>query len=68
MKNKNHRGAVMTLIGRKSKTVTVLNTHHKKDKAIFKKIDKLLSDTSKRFFKSITPDNCKEFSNIERYR
>ena len=52
----------MTLVERKTKAVIILNTHHKTDKAIFKKLDALLSVTLKRLFKSITFDNGKEFS------
>lgn len=53
---------MMTLVERKSKAVIILNTRHKTDKAIFEKLDALLSVTPKGFFKSITFDNGKEFS------
>ncbi len=62
IQGKNHRGAVMTLVERKSKAVIILNTRHKTDKAIFEKLDALLSVTPKGLFKSITFDNGKEFS------
>ncbi len=62
IQGKKHKGVVMTLVERKSKAVIVLNTHHKNDKAIFEKLDKLLSATPRRFFKSITFDNGKEFA------
>ena len=52
----------MTLVERKSKAVIILNTRHKTDKAIFEKLDALLSVTPKGLFKSITFDNGKEFS------
>ena len=45
IQGKNHRGAVMTLVERKSKAVIILNTRHKTDKAIFEKLDALLSVT-----------------------
>ena len=51
----------MTLVERKSKAVIILNTRHKTDKAIFEKLDALLSVTPKGLFKSITFDNGKEF-------
>ena len=47
IQGKNHRGAVMTLVERKSKAVIILNTRHKTDKAIFEKLDALLSVTPK---------------------
>ena len=62
IQGKKHRGAVMTLVERKSKAVIILNTRHKTDKAIFEKLDALLSVTPKGLFKSITFDNGKEFS------
>jgi len=62
IQGKKHRGAVMTLVERKSKAVIILNTRHKTDKAIFEKIDALLSVTPKGLLKSITFDNGKEFS------
>ncbi|BDI01609.1 hypothetical protein LmYK1_08490 [Ligilactobacillus murinus] len=52
----------MILVERKSKAVIILNTRHKTDKAIFEKLDALLSVTPKGLFKSITFDNGKEFS------
>ncbi len=63
IQGKKHRGEVMTLVERKSKAVSILNTRHKTDKAIFEKLDELLSVTPKLFFKSITFDNGKKFSN-----
>ena len=45
IQGKNHRGAVMTLVERKSKAVIILNTRYKTDKAIFEKLDALLSVT-----------------------
>ena len=51
----------MTLVERKSKAVIILNTRHKTDKAIFEKLDALLSVTPKGLFKSITFDNGKNF-------
>ena len=39
IQGKKHRGAVMTLVERKSKAVIILNTRHKTDKAIFEKLD-----------------------------
>ena len=47
IQGKKHRGAVMTLVERKSKAVIILNTRHKTDKAIFEKLDALLSVTPK---------------------
>lgn len=52
----------MTLVERKPKAVTILNTRHKTDTGIFEKLDELLSVPPKRFFRSITFDNDKEFS------
>ncbi|NEF95102.1 IS30 family transposase [Ligilactobacillus murinus] len=62
IQGKNHHGSVMTLVERRSKAVIIFNTRHKTDKAIFEKLDALLSVTPKGLFKSITFDNGKEFS------
>lgn len=62
IQGKKHKGAVMTLVERKSKSVIILNTHHKTDKAIFEKLNSLLSTTPKYLFKLITFDNGKKFS------
>lgn len=62
IQGKKHKGAVMTLVERKTKAVIILNTHHKTDKAIFAGLDALLSATPKGLFKSITFDNGKEFA------
>lgn len=62
IQGKKHKGAVMTLVERNTKATIILNTHHKTDKAIFEKLDALLSATPKHLFKSITFDNGKEFS------
>ena len=45
IQGKNHHGAVMILVERKSKAVIILNTRYKTDKAIFEKLDALLSVT-----------------------
>lgn len=60
IQGKKHKGAVMILVERKTKTVIILNTHYKTDKAILAELNALLSAMP--LFKSINFNNGKEFS------
>ena len=62
VQGKAHHGAVMMLVERQSKVMSVLNVHRKTDEAINYHLDKWLSRMPRHFVKSITFDNGKEFA------
>lgn len=62
IQGKNHKGAITSLVERISKFEILLNSHNKSADCVNKVISSVLSKMPPHFFKSITFDNGKEFS------
>lgn len=62
VQGKHHKGAVTTLVERKTKVAIVLNSHNKSADSVTQSITNWLKNIPKHLFKSITFDNGKEFA------
>lgn len=62
VQDKNHQGAVTTLVERQTKVAIVLNSHTKSSQNVNRSLAAWLTKLPRHLFKSITFDNGKEFA------